>query len=214
MKSALREKRPNVRKFLGSKEPLRENMPKASIMEGLPFGNLGDFAIVCKGRMEGREGPVALKIARGYGAVIKKAWEEELEKSIKLSMLLPNVASYYSMVEVQGYPLASAFAMEIVSGYPVLDRNMDCLDAGRLKSLLSKGSIDQLRDSLEIASSSGWGTNDMQYFILLGDQTLNGKEHKKGDLILFDFWHWHQAAGKPRFCFDPYIESLSKILAG
>jgi hypothetical protein len=162
--------------------------------------------------MEGRKEPVALKVSRDYGALSRKAWEEELEKSKELSTLLPNAASYYSMVEVQYQPDCPAFAMEIVFGYPVLDRNLGCLDAGRVRHLLSKRAMDQLAASLKIAASNGWGAEDLQYFVLLEGQTLNGKAHKKGDLILFDFYDWYQSEKEPKFDFSAQVERLKKIV--
>jgi hypothetical protein len=102
--------------------------------------------------------------------------------------------------------------MEIVLGFPILDRNISCLDAGRFKGLLSKRSVEQLASSLEIAASNGWSTYDLQYFVLLEDQMLNGKERKKGDLILFDFWHWKKTAGHFRRHFDAQIRRLANWL--
>jgi len=205
------KKGPRLGKFFWDGKP-KIKLQKARILEGLPFGNLGDSAIVCKGKMEGRKEPVALKISRGYGSIINNAFEDELEKSRKLSMLLPNAASYYSMVDVQGQPLQSAFAMEIVFGYPILGRNLDCIDAGRVRHLISKRAVGQLAASLKIAASNGWGTDDLQYFVLLEDQTLNGRKHKKGDLMLFDFYGWHEGAKGTGRYFDAQISRLANWL--
>jgi hypothetical protein len=118
------------------------------------------------------------------------------------------------MVKVRYEPDRPAFAMEIVLGYPILDTNMDCIDAGRLRKLFNKGAIDQLGASLEIASSKGWHTNDLQYFVLLEDQVLNGKSFRRGDVILFDFCDWHQKMDGIRPDFSAQIDNLAKLIHG
>jgi hypothetical protein len=201
-----------AKRSFSNREPLTGNVPKARIMERIPFGSMGYFSEVYKGRMEGVEKPVALKMSIYSNAESKKMWEEELEKSIKLSSLLPNTASYYSMVKVRNQQKFPAFAMEIVLGYPIVDMNLSCIDAGRFRNLLNKESVNQLAKSLEIAASDGWYTRDLQYFVLFENQTLNGKNHKKGDLILFDFWDWHQTTEDPRPYFDSRVKKLEKVI--
>lgn len=188
------------------------NMPEARIIGGLPLGNMGSSSMVFKGIVEGREKPVALKISRNSYIGIERVWEDELENSIRLSRLLPNVASYYSMVNVMDWGKNPAFAMEIVSGFPIIDINRDCLDPGRFRGLLSRNALGQLKYSLKIASSNRWHTNDLQYFVLLEDQALNGKDYRRGDLILFDFCNWRRKNGSGAFDFNLQIKNLEKLV--
>ncbi|MBW2992923.1 hypothetical protein KY345_06960, partial [Candidatus Woesearchaeota archaeon] len=154
---------------------------------------------------------VALKVSRYPGEENRAVLEEELENSKELSDIIPNTLLYYSMVELKDYPEYPSFAMEIVNGYPILDINIDCFSASRFKGLLENKSVDQLASSLELAAAKGWYTRDLQYFVLLGDQRLKGKEYERGDIILFDFCSWRKE-DSVRLDIDMHTSNLRKLI--
>ena len=155
----------------------------------------GAQAIIYKGEIEGI-GECALKVARDTVRDANILLQEEFELSTKLSMLLPNVARYHSMVQVEGYDslwdfermARPTFAMDWIEGYKL--STVEALTKSRQGRFVHQKAADQLRENLQIAYDNHFRPVDLQYFILSCDQVLNGKEYSSGDIILFDFAEW------------------------
>lgn len=175
-------------------------------------GELGGTAVVCKGTMDGIDGEVALKISRHSSGQRRMYWEGELDKSKQLSEVLPNVAAYHSMVEVEGNEIFPSFGMEAIHGFPILDRNIGCLGAREFNGMLTEKAARQLRTNLETAVQAGWNPSDVQYFLLLEGQSLNGREHQGGDIILFDFASWNKVTGQIEYDVSKPVERLSQYM--
>jgi hypothetical protein len=176
----------------------------------LPGGRWGETAIVYKGMVEGRAEPVALKVFGSVGEYAKKKCEKEFRNSTRLSKIMPNTLVYYARVQVEQFPDHPAFAMELVNGYPLQDMNLFCHDPGRFRNLLSERSLGQLETNLERAAAADWQAHDLQYFILLADQTIKDQARQRGDLILFDFATWQENQDKPDYA--PYVQNLRQFL--
>ncbi len=189
-----------------------KNLPKATLIEALPYGDKGNFSLVYSGIVEGIKGPCALKMARkdSYTAEL----ESELIVSKELSEIMPNTVGYYSMVEIEEWNKPT-FAMEIFRGFPVYDYVIHKYDYGMLNGRVTQKAVEQLSESLKYASAKGWFTEDLQYSILTEDQTLKGRKFKRGDLIIFDFGLWRNdpAEYEEQTDFEAAVERL-KCVAG
>ena len=167
-------------------------LPKAQTFGLVYQGGLGCNAKVFRGRVEGVDGEVAIKVARNNGESTQNDMVQEFKDSVELSSILPNAARYHSMVQVESHSSSPAFAMEIIRGMTILNRNIHLYFSYDFKDILSQKAVAQLRENLQVARDNMWFRKDLQYFLLTEDQVINEKEHERGDLILFDFGYWEK----------------------
>jgi hypothetical protein len=181
------------------------------IIRRLPHGNIGQNGLLFEGEIDGRAEHVALKVSRYTGERSKEALEKEFMTSRELSGIMPNTAAYLSMVRLDKYPDSPAFAMDIIPGYPLMNRNLDCCDPDYLRTIVTTKAVDQLSSNLEKAAKKGWHPSNLDYFILMKEAMLKERPFDRGDIVIFDFCDWYRESGRePKI--DKYIKNLGRFV--